>query len=243
MTIIEKNVSELIPYDKNPRNNDNAVNAVAASIKEFGFKVPIVLDKNNVIVAGHTRHKAALKLGLEKVPCVIADDLTDAQIKAYRLADNKVGELADWNDELQLLELTELNALGVDMLKFGFEELKQQLELDETYTNAINIPQYDIKGETPDLSECVDTSKTEELIQEIDSSDLSKQEKEFLKLAANRHNVFNYRKIAEYYAAASEEVQRLMEKSALVIIDYNDAIANGYTKLKSELEEMRMNDE
>lgn len=241
MQIIEKQVADLIPYKNNPRNNDNAVNAVAASIKEFGFKVPIVIDTNNVIVAGHTRHKAALQLGLETVPCVIADDLTDKQIKAYRLADNKVGELATWNDELQFLELTELDALGVDMLKFGFEELQKQIEADETYTSTINIPQYEIKGEKPDLSECLDQEKTKELLKEIEKANITKAEKDFLTMAAYRHNKFNYRKIAEYYAEASEELQKLMEKSALVIIDYDDAIKNGYTKLKTELEEMRIN--
>lgn len=91
------NINDLIPYENNPRINDNAVDAVANSIKEFGFKVPIVVDKNNVIVAGHTRLKAAQKLGLEEVPVIVADDLTEEQIKAFRLADNKVSELADWD--------------------------------------------------------------------------------------------------------------------------------------------------
>lgn len=132
MQIIEKDPAELIPYENNPRYNDNAVPAVAASIKEFGFKVPIIIDKNGVIVAGHTRHKAALQLKLQKVPCIIADDLTDTQIKAYRLADNKVGELAEWNDDFMFLELSELDALGVDMLQFGFEDPLEREERTET---------------------------------------------------------------------------------------------------------------
>lgn len=97
MNIIEKNLTDIKPYEKNPRKNDNAVEYVANSIKEFGFKVPIVIDNNGVIVAGHTRYKASKKLGLEKVPCIIADDLTPEQIKAYRLADNKVAEKAEWD--------------------------------------------------------------------------------------------------------------------------------------------------
>ena len=102
MQIEEVNTSELIPYSNNPRNNDSAVDAVAASIKEFGFKVPIIIDNYNVIVAGHTRLKAAQKLGLEKVPCIKADDLTPEQLKAFRLADNKVSELATWDfDKLE----------------------------------------------------------------------------------------------------------------------------------------------
>ena len=118
MEIIERKVSELIPYANNPRHNDSAVDAVAASIKSFGFKVPIIVDKDGVIVAGHTRLKAAQKLGLDRVPCIIADDLTPEQVKAFRLADNKVGELADWDFEKLDLELEELD---FDMTPFGFE--------------------------------------------------------------------------------------------------------------------------
>ena len=92
MNVQEIKLKDIKPYGKNPRKNDDAVPYVAESIKQFGFKVPIVIDKNNVIVAGHTRYKAAKKLGFLRVPCIIADDLTDEQIKAFRLADNKVSE-------------------------------------------------------------------------------------------------------------------------------------------------------
>lgn len=125
MQIIEKYTNELIPYSNNPRNNDEAVDAVAKSIKEFGFKVPIIIDKNNVIVAGHTRLKAAGKLKMEKVPCILADDLTEEQIKAFRLADNKVGELATWDMERLEAELDELDDMDLDfeMSDFGFSEI------------------------------------------------------------------------------------------------------------------------
>ena len=95
MQIVEKKITEIKQYEKNPRKNDSAVDAVASSISQFGFKNPSVIDKDNVIVCGHTRYKAAKKLRLDTVPCVIADDLTEEQIKAYRLADNKVSELAE----------------------------------------------------------------------------------------------------------------------------------------------------
>ena len=111
-------VEDLKPYANNPRFNDDAVEYVAKSIKEFGFKVPMVIDKNNEIVAGHTRYKASLELGLEEVPCIIADDLTDEQIKAFRLADNKVSEYANWNDDLLNIELKDLD---IDMTDFGFD--------------------------------------------------------------------------------------------------------------------------
>ncbi|MDY2852834.1 MAG: DNA modification methylase [Acidaminococcus fermentans] len=121
MNIVDKNVDEIIPYENNPRKNDKAVPAVAKSIQEFGFKVPIVIDKNNIIVNGHTRLKAAKKLGLETVPCIVADDLTPDQIRAFRLADYKVGEIATWDDDKLEEELTELTGI-IDMQDFGFED-------------------------------------------------------------------------------------------------------------------------
>lgn len=94
MKVIEKAINELTEYENNPRNNESAVQYVANSIKEFGFLVPVVIDKNDVIVAGHTRLKAARQLGLERVPCVLAEGLTEEQIRAFRLADNKTAEIA-----------------------------------------------------------------------------------------------------------------------------------------------------
>lgn len=118
MKIVELKTSELIPYAKNPRDNAKAVKYVANSIKEFGFKNPVIIDKNNVIVCGHTRLLAAQQLGLEKIPCIMADDLTDEQIRAFRLADNKVAEIAEWDSELLSFELEEIE---LDMSEFGFE--------------------------------------------------------------------------------------------------------------------------
>lgn len=114
-----RNVAGLIPYVNNPRLNDGAVDAVAASIKEFGFKVPIVVDSDGVIVAGHTRLKAAKKLGLDSVPVIVADDLSPEQVKAFRLADNRVGELAEWDLGKLDIELGEIP--DIDMGSFGFE--------------------------------------------------------------------------------------------------------------------------
>lgn len=116
MQIVEKRIAELIPYENNPRKNDSAAEYVAASISEFGFKVPIVIDKNNVIVCGHTRYKAAKKLKLKSVPCVIADDLTDEQIKAFRLADNRVAEKSEWDFDLLDIELDGIE--DIDMEQF-----------------------------------------------------------------------------------------------------------------------------
>ena len=128
MEIVMKKVDELIPYVNNPRHNDHAVDTVASSIKNFGFKVPIVVDKNYIIVAGHTRLKASKKLGLEKVPVIIADDLSDEKIKAFRLADNKVAEIAVWKEEELHQELTELEEMLFDMTEFGFDGIGELIE-------------------------------------------------------------------------------------------------------------------
>lgn len=122
LKIVYKKLSDLTPYDNNPRLNDGAVDAVAKSIEEFGFKVPIVIDKDGVIVAGHTRLKAAKQLAIDEVPCIIADDLSDEELKAFRLADNKVAELAGWNWDKLEEELEELKMSEIDMEELGFEE-------------------------------------------------------------------------------------------------------------------------
>ena len=121
MQIIEKKLTELKPYENNPRNNDEAAEYVANSIKEFGFKVPIVVDKDGVIVAGHTRLKAAERLGLKTVPCIVADDLTPEQVKAFRLADNKAGEIATWDFEKLNIELDGIT--DIDMGELGFDDI------------------------------------------------------------------------------------------------------------------------
>ena len=245
LQVVYRKVDEIIPYEKNPRLNDEAVEPVAESIKEFGFKVPIVLSSDGVIVAGHTRIKAAKKLGMEEVPCIIADDLTEEQVKAFRLADNKSAEVAQWDEELLQSELSEI--LDIDMSLFGFDggdnDFADELP-DDTYTMKTNIPQYEITGDCPEISEMLDTEKADDLIKEISQAEgITPEEREFLIQAARRHNVFNYRNIAEYYAHATPEMQRLMEKSALVIIDMNDAIANGYATLFGDVADIMEGEE
>lgn len=146
MKILNIRIDQIRPYEKNPRINDEAVKYVANSIKEFGFKQPIVIDKNNVIVAGHTRYKAAMELGLESVPCIMADDLTDEQVKAYRLADNKVAEASEWDFDLLNNELEDI--FDIDMEKFGFsidededfseEKEKAEVEFTEVFNEENN---------------------------------------------------------------------------------------------------------
>lgn len=141
MQIVYKQVADLIPYVNNARKNDHAIDAVASSIKNYGFKQPIVIDSQGEVIAGHTRLKASKKLGLIEVPCIIADDLTPSQIKAYRIADNRVGELAEWDMELLKLELEDIE----DFTGFEHEEL-------------LNIFDDQDEKEIKDLSEKVKTN-------------------------------------------------------------------------------------
>ena len=132
MNIVKMKVEDLIPYINNPRNNENAVDKVASSINEFGFKNPIIIDKNNIVINGHTRLLASKKLGLKEVPVIVADDLSEAQVKAFRIADNKVSEYSSWNNELLNIELEQLEELNFNMEAFGisiFEPI--EFEIDE----------------------------------------------------------------------------------------------------------------
>lgn len=136
-------IAEVRPYDKNPRKNEKAVKYVKESIRQFGFKVPIVIDSNRVIVCGHTRLLAAKSLGMTEVPCIMADDLTDDQIKAFRLADNKVGEFAEWDLDLLGNELDAIaDASDIDMESLGFDP-----ELDpDQLGDSFSLPDGDKNG-------------------------------------------------------------------------------------------------
>lgn len=173
MQIVRKRISDLKEYDNNPRENDHAVEAVANSIKEFGFKVPIIVDSNNVIIAGHTRIKAAISLGLTEVPCIVASDLTPEQVKAFRLADNKVGEIATWDLEKLKLELENIG--GLDMSLFGFD---MEPDIDEVFEDDFDpndhVPEipYTEYGDLYLLGEhrllCGDSTKREDIKKLVD---------------------------------------------------------------------------
>lgn len=153
MNIKDVNINELKEYENNPRHNEAAVDKVVESIKEFGFKVPIIIDQNNVIVTGHTRIKAARKLGLKKVPCIIADDLSPEQIKAFRLADNKVSEYATWDEDKLYTELMELKVVNFDIESFGFETK----DID---TSNINVDEVIEKFENEKPSKTIEEPQT-----------------------------------------------------------------------------------
>ena len=178
-----RNIESLKPYEKNPRKNEGAVDAVASSIREFGFRVPIVVDEDGVIVAGHTRLLAAQKLGLKEVPVHIAVGLTPEQVKAYRLADNKLHELSTWDMELLPIELSELRGMDIDLELLGFSSEELEKMLGATGTEGLTDP--DAVPEPPDEAVtkpgdiwvlgdhrlmCGDSSKTEDVDRLLDGA-------------------------------------------------------------------------
>ena len=224
MKIEFKQINELIPYLNNPRKNDKSVEKVAKSIKEFGFKVPIVIDKNNTIITGHTRLKASLLLNLNNVPCIVADDLTEEQIKAFRIADNAVGEDSEWDFDLLKKELEQINIFT------GFESLNNLEEIDDvnSYSQKIKIPTYEVTEEKPNLNDLYDDTKYQELMNKINGMQIDNDIKKFLILASTRFITFNYNKIAEFYAHSNKDIQNILEDLVLIIIDFNKAIEKGF---------------
>ncbi len=167
--IVYKELGDLIPYERNPRKNEKAVEAVCESIRQFGFKNPIVIDTQNVIICGHTRALAAKVLGIKQVPCIVADDLTEEQIKAFRLVDNKVGELASWDVDLLPLELADI---AQDLTVFGFESISEE-EFGEEFTldsgekkpyQQISLTLHDKQAEL--IMACIDYVHTHEEVGE-----------------------------------------------------------------------------
>lgn len=153
--IIYKQLDEIKPYDRNPRQNDKAVDAVAKSIEANGFKVPMIVDRDGVIIAGHTRYKAAKQLGMSRVPCILADDLTPEQVKAFRIADNKTNELADWDDSLLKLELEDLQELDFDLSLTGFSDYEIDNILFGDHSDVPDGMEIDQFGDGDDEGETV----------------------------------------------------------------------------------------
>jgi ParB-like chromosome segregation protein Spo0J len=230
----------LTPWSQNPRNNEEAIAKVARSIERFGFASPIVArTADGRIIAGHTRHAAAMSLGLRDVPVRFLD-IDEQKASALALADNRLGEIATWDDEGLSAILEGLAAEDVDLDGLGWDEssldeLLGESSEDERYTAKIEAPIYEIKGERPDESELYDQARSGAMVEQIQSADIDEEARAFLLAAATRHTVFRYDKIAEYYAHASADVQRLMEDSALVIIDFDKAIELGFVQMSKTI--------
>lgn len=242
-------INDIKPYEKNAKlHPEKQVEQIKKSIEQFGMNDPIGIWKNE-IVEGHGRLLALKELGYEEVPIIRLDHLSDEERKAYILTHNKLTMNSDFDIDILNEELDDI--INIDMSDFGFDleiEIDDQDYDDEEnpYTTTINIPQYEIRGEEPEIDELVNVEKTNELIKEIKASNVTDEQRNFLIKAAERHLAFNYSKIAEYYAHQDKEMQELMEKSALVIIDFDDAIKNGFAELSNDIEEMKdeaLNDE
>ena len=227
MKIINKKIEELEMYDNNPRKNDEAVPYVMESIQKYGFRVPLVIDKNNVIVTGHTRYKASLKLGLKEVPCIVASDLNEKQIREFRIVDNKTSEYAEWDIEKLNLELEDLD-LDLDL----------DSSVENIYTDKVDTPIYEPKVDKMEkVFDLYNDEKFNELKHYIEISAIDDVLKDFFIKCATRFLVFDYSKIANFYCLQNEEVQDIMEKLALIIIDYDKAIENGFVKLGKQIDD------
>jgi len=218
------------------------IDAIAGSLSTFGQRRPLVVW-GDIIIAGNGTVEAAKSIGWEKIEVTrVPEDWTHDQARAYALADNRTAELAEWDDSILANQLIELDAVGYDIGEWGFESLEPPTdpgEADNPYTATVNIPQYEIVGDQPALTELFDEEKTMSFVSEIKAADIPKDVKDFLVKAANRHTVFNYQKIAEFYPHATPEIQALMERSALVIIDIDDAIRDGYVKFAATIEDIK----
>jgi hypothetical protein len=240
-------IDRLVPYAKNSRTHSDAqVAQIAASIKEWGFTTAVLVDEDGGIIAGHGRLMAARKLGMAEVPVMVAAGWSDAQKRAYVIADNKLAMNAGWDEQMLALELTELQGLGFGMELIGFskDEISVLMPKDpdddgadtSKYTKKIDAPIYQPTGDCPPTEALYDPAKYTQLTAKIhQNNDLAPEVKEFLLLAATRHIRFNFEQIAEFYAHADPDTQQLIEESALVIIDFDKAISGGYVKLSQAM--------
>lgn len=254
-------VDRLVPYERNARTHSpEQIRQIAASIQEFGFTNPILVDGKDGIIAGHGRLAAARDIGMTEVPVIVLDHLSPAQRRAYVIADNQLALNAGWDTELLQMEVAALNLEDFDLSLLGFDEIELADLLDpegidnqedgsdggdrdNPYTGKTDVPPYEITGPKPEVSSVYDDTKARKLIDAIDASDLPADEKHLLRAAAYRHVVFNFQSIAEYYAHSDAEMQQHMEDSALVIVDIGKAIEEGWAKLSEQMAELYDEDE
>lgn len=227
-------IEEIKPYNENAKvHKVKQVKQVADSIKRFGFAQPLVVDKNNELIIGHCRLEASKELGYTEVPVLKMEELSEKEVKALRLADNKLNE-SEWD---MALVLPELRALDTDLLRItGFREDLVLNPDEERYTKKIVPPVYEPSSQKPMLSELYQNLQETQLLEKIKNTPMEQEEAEFLREAVHRLTRFDYKKIADYYANTENEgLKGIMEDLALVIIDYDKAIELGYIKLSNDL--------
>lgn len=250
MPIKKIKITDLVPDDKNlNRGNARGKELIETSVGRFGAGRSVLIDKNNRIIAGNKTQEAAIAKGIKDVIVVETDgtqlvavkrndvDLDTKDGREMALADNATVKAdLEWDTE-QMESIAE--DFGIDMEAWDVSLMSEE---ENPYTMKVESPLYEAKGEQPEVSELYDDEKAQSLIASIEASGAGEELKSFLRAAAMRHVVFDYGRIAEYYCHAPKEVQRLMEDSALVVIDYNKAVEDGYVRLKSELRETMMED-
>lgn len=242
------NISEIVPNEgqikglpANPRLiRDTRFESLKKSIEDapdmLDYRKLCVYPYNGkyVILCGNMRYRACKEIGYKELPCYVLPEDTDVKrLREWVIKDNENFGQYDFDLLANEWDETELITWGV--------ELPINNDTENPYTAKADIPQYEVQGELPLMSDCYNTDKAEELILEINNSNVTDVEKKFLIEAAKRHTVYNYQKIAEYYASATKEMQVLMERSALVIIDVNNAIANGYMELSERIKKIMNN--
>jgi ParB-like chromosome segregation protein Spo0J len=243
--------SKLVPYVRNPRtHSDEQVRQIAKSMQEFGFTNPILVDSDAGIIAGHGRLKAAQLLNLSQVPVICLDHLTEDQKRAYVIADNRLAEQSGWDYDLLTFELRELQQANFDMDAIGFSD-EELLAIDlglepadeeqedgepGAYTQKVVTPIYEPSDQCPDVADLWDRSKADRLQAQIRQAKLPSELQQFLLDAAERFVVFRFDRIADYYAHTTRPVQDLIEESALVLIDFDKAIENGFVQLNADVE-------
>ena len=236
-------ITDLHAYEKNPRRGDIA--GIAESLETNGQFRPIIVRKETKeILAGNHTWFAAQKLGWETISVTFLEGLTDAEALRIVLADNRYSDRSTYDDEMLAELLGTIELPGTGYTPEDISDLLDQITPDEppqdnSYTNLTLAPQYEIVGPQPKMRDLLDTSKSRELTKKISEANLPDDLKEFLTAAAQRHNVFNYARIAEYYPHCTPEVQRLFEQSALIIIDIGDAVALGYANWIDDAQAMK----
>lgn len=251
LEIIYRQTNELKRHNNNARTHSPAqIAQIKNSILEFGWTNPVLIDEYDIIIAGHGRLDAAEELDLSTVPCIVLPGLTETQKRAYLIADNQLALNAGWDIELlqSEIEALKLENFDIDLLGFGDDEFQNMFDApkletignslidDNPYTKKVSTPLYEPNGNKPEYADMYKTEKFNQLLSRINDSKVDSEAKAFLTIAAYRHVQFNYEEIANYYAHSDKEVQELMEDSALVIIDFNKSIEQGYLKLSDEVD-------
>lgn len=247
MRIEKRNIDELFPADYNPRKalkaGDPEYEKLKRSIETFGLVEPIIFNEDTGrVIGGHQRQTVLKDMGFTEVEVSIVN-LSEDEEKALNVALNKISGEWDYNKLTDLLNDLQMSSIDATLTGFDSDEIKAMLlgddfgdEEESAYTEKVEIPVYEPTSTIkPEFNEMYNYEKAMKLILKIESANISEEEKRFLKMAAYRHVDFNYRAIAEFYCHSDKEIQELMEESALVIIDFNKAIENGFVEFTKEV--------